>query len=120
MWPQSPPPLRRGRIFITNGVRVLPFLRRRVRRQDVVRHGSLTKKKGRGKRREKGTWGETISRKCSWNVVLRGDGAAAFIADASFRFDGHAGLLGHSRFLRGEERKRVCAEVTRERSPHMW
>ena len=89
MWPRCLPPLHRGRIFTTNGV--LPFLRRRVCQQDSCSLWISHEKKGKKKREGYLRWrarGETISRKCSWNVVLRGDGAVAFIADASFRFDG--------------------------------
>jgi len=50
-------PLRHYRIFTTNGARVLPFLRRRVRRQDIARCGSLAKRKKR-KRGKKGTCGD--------------------------------------------------------------
>lgn len=105
------PPLRRRRIFTANGVHVLRpscvFTMARAARH----HCGSTRKKDDTCAR-----GETISRKCSRNIVLRGDMVRRFfIADASFRFDGtRVGSL-----VSRKKENYGCAEMTREQNPYV-
>lgn len=109
--PSLSPSSRPNFYYQRNGVRVLPFLRRRVHRSLWFPCG----KKKKGKKDETEGYlrwcarGETISRKCSRDVVLRSDAMVRRLLSLMHRFVLMATrdpLSGHSRFLRGEKRKR--------------